>query len=74
MPKVTITFDCPEENVELRQALDGAAWEAVVCDIDQHLRSIEKYDCNKPDAVREFAYDLRQTICNEFMDGLTFSP
>lgn len=69
MPKVTITFDCPEENIELRQAIDGYRWELVVWDLDQWLRSKVKYEEN-PTLHAEV---VRDKLC-ELLEGLEFSP
>lgn len=69
MPKVTLTFDCPEEEIELRQALNGARWEGVVWDLDQWLREVVKHG---PDPMVD-ADNIRAQI-KDSMEGLEFSP
>lgn len=72
MPKVTLTFDCPEENTELRQAIDGGRWEGVVWDLDQWLRQMVKYG-GDDEKEAEFAEIVRTEIA-DLMSGLEFSP
>lgn len=43
MPKVTIQFDCPEENDELMTALQGVDYKILLGDIAQLLRNAQKY-------------------------------
>lgn len=43
MPKATIEFNLPEEEIDFKQAKDGYKWESVVWDVEQQLRKWTKY-------------------------------
>ncbi len=44
MPKVKLIFVTPDEKHELDEAMNGAAWHAVVTKMDEWLRSKIKYE------------------------------
>jgi hypothetical protein len=43
MPKVSIEFDCPEENEELMAALHGFDYKILLGDVSQWARSAQKH-------------------------------
>lgn len=68
MPRVTITFDLPEEYHDLEAALRGAEAQSVLWDIDQHCRSLLKH--GEPTAeARALAQQIREMIPAEFLDA-----
>jgi len=44
MPRVTITFDLPNEEAEFRCAIDGGEYLARLRDIDREIRDKLKYE------------------------------
>jgi hypothetical protein len=44
MGKVILEFDSVEEQEEIKSALDGYKWKLAMWDLDQLLRSTERYD------------------------------
>jgi hypothetical protein len=55
MPKVSIEFDCPEENDELMTALHGIDYKILLDAVSQWARSAQKHghEFTTPDAVIE---------------------
>lgn len=66
MGKIILEFDSQEEQDEARVALDGYKWKIAMWDLDQELRSIEKYavfDGRKAtDVEQDMADKLREII------------
>ena len=63
----TLTYTLPEEEPEFRLACNGAKWMGAMHDLDQHLRSLLKYDDtitgeahDALDKVREKLYEILQ--------------
>lgn len=63
----TLTFNLPEEEPEFRLACNGIRWMSAMHDLDQHLRSLLKYDDtitgeahDALDKVREKLYEILQ--------------
>ena len=67
--KATLKFDLPEEAFEHRLALDGGKWMQVCHELDQWLRSLEKYQDRDSVKVAE----VRSRIHEEMeSSGLNF--
>jgi hypothetical protein len=64
MPKVTMTFNIPEEQSELTLAQKGGEFHSILHHLDEAARSALKYghDWEKPEEVLEW---LRDTIAEE---------
>lgn len=62
----TLEFLLPEEEAEYRVAVDGHRWRMVVEDMDDWLRSLDKYTPKEqwpemtPESLREKLYELCQ--------------
>lgn len=67
--KAILEFNLPEEEAEHRLALDGGKWMSVCHDLDQWLRSIQKYGDNKTLTVEEVRSRLREELSSA---GLSF--
>lgn len=46
MPKLTLSFNLPEEQPELNAALNGSKYLSLLIDFDNYLRSRIKYEEN----------------------------
>lgn len=46
MPTHTITFNLPDEDVDLMHAMNGSKYASILFDIDQQLRQTVKYQTN----------------------------
>lgn len=58
--KAKLEFNLPEEETDLRTALNGNKWESVLWHLDQKLRNIEKWENKETidiDKVRDMIYD-----------------
>ena len=61
MPRATLTFRLPDEEVEFRAALQGTAAKSCLWEIDQRLRSLLKH--GQPSGeTRELAEEIRSLI------------
>lgn len=58
--KAILEFNLPEDNVECRQAMNGGAWESVLWELDQELRSTVKWGDDEVKA--EYAEKIREKI------------
>ena len=72
--KATLEYDLPDEDQEFQDAMNGMKWKAVMWDLDQRLRAIEKHS---PDSMNEEAYQAychaRQLIREYMTDyGINF--
>jgi hypothetical protein len=61
MPRVTITFDLPEEDAEFRAAIDGCARLGALRDIDEQCRLRLKHG-EVGDADRATLEEIRAII------------
>jgi hypothetical protein len=61
MPRVTITFDLPDEAAEFRLTMDAAEYQAALIDIDRLCRDAIKY-CDPSEMERAFAQKVRALI------------
>lgn len=69
MPKATLTFRLPEEELEHRAALQGEAARALLWEISHRCREVVKYEM-QPTADRiALATEIRQMILTA--DGVT---
>ncbi len=65
MGKVILEFDSVEEQVEIKEALDGYKWKLAVWDIDQLLRSTTKYDVSilkHNESATEIEYEVAERL------------
>ena len=63
--KATLTFDLPEENSDFRDAVQAADFKSALWEIEQQLRSWEKYGHtfkDADDAVRQIREFFHQTL------------
>jgi len=67
MAKVTLEYDFNEEREEMESAINGWKWKMVVWDLDQHMRSIYKYEGNHNEEV----YDMIDKLRNELREMLS---
>jgi len=67
--KATLKFDLPEEAFEHRLALDGGKWMRVCSEIDQWLRSMEKYENRDTVKLSEVRSRIREELESS---GLSF--
>ena len=63
--KATLEFDLPEEQEEFRVAVNGAAWQAVLQNLDQQLRGVVKHGDDPVEAEhaqrwRDVLHDLAE--------------
>jgi len=64
MPTATLTFRLPEEQVEFDTACQAAAAKSLLWDLDQHCRSILKYEPEPHEERRRLAEEIRRMIGN----------
>jgi hypothetical protein len=63
MPKATLEFDLPEEQVEFDAAQRGSALQAQVSEFDNWLRGVIKYtEWSEADAAREVWQTIRDKL------------
>ncbi len=60
--KATLEFNLPEETCEHKVALEGGKWLAVCHNIDQGLRSLEKYENRDTVTVAEVRSQIREEL------------
>jgi len=63
--KATLEFELPEEREEYRLAVNGAAWQAVLQNLDQQLRGVVKHGDDAAEAEqaqrwRDVLHDLAE--------------
>ena len=58
MPKVTITFDLPEEFDEMMLALRAGALHGMLCDVDAVARTCLKYGGNPIETLERIREDV----------------
>ena len=53
--KAILEFNLPEEELEYKDASQGARWHNLLCDLDEHLRqSIKHNDENEYQPIRDW--------------------
>jgi hypothetical protein len=57
MPKATLEFNLPEEELEHRDALEGTSWKIAMWDLDQILRNAVKYGCDQCEDNKYSAFE-----------------
>jgi hypothetical protein len=62
MPTARLTFRLPEEEPEFKTACQAAAAKSLLWDLDQHCRSIVKYEQEPHEERRRLAEEIRQII------------
>ncbi len=62
MAKITLEYDFNEEREEMESAINGWKWKMVVWDLDQHMRSIYKYEDNHNEEVYAMIDKLRNEL------------
>ena len=67
MGKVILEFDSLEEQEDIKSALNGYKWKLSMWDLDQHLRSIVKYNHGNPtgeqmDLVEKLREEIREIL------------
>lgn len=68
MPKVTMTFNLPEEHIEFEMASSSSALHSAVWEFEQWLRSRQKYGTPEASGADELA-TIRDQFYGDF-DGL----
>lgn len=76
MGKVILEFDSIEEQDEIQSALNGYKWKLAMWDLDQLLRSTEKYDKSlaKPhgsEPATEIEYQIAERLRGEIREILS---
>jgi len=61
MPRVTLTFDLPEEAAEFRMAIEAAEYQSALEDIERLCRNVRKYG-EPSDDVRAVLEQVRSLI------------
>jgi hypothetical protein len=64
MPTARLTFRLPEEEVEFQTACQASAAKSLLWDLDQHCRSILKYEAEPHEERVKLAQEIRQMICD----------
>lgn len=67
MPRATLTFTLPDEDIEHRAALQGAAAKVALWEIDQRLRGLLKHGDPSPE-TRRVAEEIRSSIPPELLE------
>lgn len=60
--KASLQFTLPDEESEFTDAVEGHEAKSLIWDIDQHCRSLIKYNDNASDETIAFAESIRQMI------------
>jgi len=66
--KSTITFNLPEEQEELENALNGTKYKIILRDLDEMLRSRIKYDEELDESQEKIYQELRDSLQEAFDD------
>ena len=61
MPRATLTFELPDEQMELMQAVHAGEMSATIHELDQKLRSILKYG-EPSEETAKLAGEIRQML------------
>ena len=62
MPTVTLTFRMPDEEPEMRQAIQGENFYAIISEADNHLRSFIKYREGQSADALQLAEEVRAIL------------
>ena len=66
--KATLTFNLPEEQYEYDAANKGVKALAIINELDEHLRSILKYEEGHSDATYEMVQRIRDFLRAECLE------
>jgi hypothetical protein len=69
MPTARLTFRLPEEEPEFQTACQASAAKSLLWDLDQHCRSILKYEAEPHEERCRLAEEIREMIRNA--DGVS---
>lgn len=69
MGKIILEFDSQEEANDARTALDGWRWKHAMWELDQELRSIEKYAVFEGREATAVEQDMADKL-REFLRGI----
>jgi len=64
--KAALNFDLPEDSFEFQCAINGVTLRRSICDFQEYMRQMYKYDENISDAERE----MIQHLCEQFQNIL----
>jgi hypothetical protein len=62
MPRATLTFRLPDEQAEFEAACQASDAKALLWDLDQHCRSILKYEAEPHEERVKLAEEIRRII------------
>lgn len=62
MPKMILKFELPEERNEMKLAIGGAKYFSLLHNIDQRLRSYQKYGKDQGQCVDDLIQSIREDI------------
>jgi hypothetical protein len=62
MPRATLTFKLPDEQPEFETACQASAAKSLLWDLDQHCRSILKYEAEPHEERCRLAEEIREMI------------
>ena len=55
-----LSFDLPEDNFEFQCAINGVALRSSICDFQEYMRQMYKYNERISDAEKKIIQDLRE--------------
>jgi hypothetical protein len=55
-----LSFDLPEDNFEFQCAINGVALRRSICDFQEYMRQMYKYNERISDAEKKIIQDLRE--------------
>lgn len=70
MPTVTIRYTLPDEQADFDLARLGRAMASLLWDIDQHCRTVVKYEAEPSEDRVRLAQEIRQMIGEACPDAL----
>ncbi len=63
-----LNFDLPEDNFEFQCAINGVALRRSICDFQEYMRQMYKYNERISDAEKEMIQHLREQF-QEMLEG-----
>lgn len=63
-----LSFDLPEDNFEFQCAINGIALRRSICDFQEYMRQMYKYNERISDAEKEMIQHLREQF-QEMLEG-----
>ena len=66
--KATLNFDLPEDSFEFQCAINGVALRRSICDFQEYMRQMYKYNERISDAEKEMIQHLREQF-QEMLEG-----